>query len=366
MAAGDTITRETDVGSDGIWRMVISQTSQNQTAWTTRVRVRLYMKNTSPVGSYNNTGPAMSINGPGSHDWSDTHVPFNVAAGATDLVADQSFDITHATNGTLSATFTATLGTTGTGTFGSGGSVSGTFVADSLATVPGTPTKPVITLITDTSLFATFSDNASDGGIDVDDRRIYYNTTNTTVGALYVTSDGSTSVTGLTPGGVYYLWSRTHNDIGWSAYSAVAGPVTMLKVPDAPSAPAVTNVKQTTCTFSFTDGANNGSAIIDREIAYSLTEGGTKTSTSTGAYNSGTLTGLPPGSALYIWARTKNAVGWSAWSLYTLIHTVAGAYVWVSGVRKEAIPYVWLDSDHAFHLLEPNIRTGGAWKQATR
>lgn len=366
MAAGDTVTKETSVGNYGIWRMVISQTSQNQDNWTTKVRVRLYMKNNGTSGSYNNNGPSMSINGPGSHDWSDSAVPFNVSAGATDLVADRSFNIEHAANGTLSATFTATLGNTGTSIFGSGGSVTATFVADNLATVPGTPAKPVVGVITATSIALTFADNANNGGIAVNARRIYYNTVNSTTGASFIASDGSDVVSGLTPGTNYYFWSRTQNTIGWSSFSSVTGPIKTLKVPDAPTQPSITNIRQTTCTFSFNDGANNGAAINDHEIAYSLTEGGAKTSLDINMSTSGTLTGLPPGSALYIWVRSHNSVGWSAWSAFRLINTVAGFYVWVAGVRKEAVPYVWKDSDSQFHLLEPNVRVSGAWKVATR
>ena len=366
MAAGDTITVNKDVGSAGVWRMVLSQASQSQTNWTSTIRVRLYMKNESPVGAYNNDGPSMSINGPGSNDWSDSHVPFNVSAGATDLVVDKSFTIEHNSDGTLSAAFSATLGTTGTGTFGSGGTVSGTIVLESLSTVPGTPAKPVLVANGSTSVTIKFADNADNGGIAVSARRIYYNTVNSTTGALYVTTSGNnanTVISGLDPKQQYYFWDRTMNTVGWSAYSTVLG-VKTLAVPEPPTTPAITNIKQTSLTFSFTDGADNDSPITARQLAYSLTEGGAKTVI--GTTNSGTATGLPPGSQLYIWARTQNAVGWSNYSAYVLIRTVAGFYVWDAGVKKEAIPYIWLDSDHAWHLLEPNARSNGVWKPGIR
>lgn len=362
-----TITKTTDVGSAGVWKMVISQTSQNQTNWTSTIRVRLYMKNTSPVGSYNNTGPSMSINGPGSNDWSDDHVPFNVAAGAEDLVADRSFTIEHNAAGELSAAFTATLGNTGTGTFGSGGSVSGTIVCDDLATKPGKPNACTFGTITDTTIAVNFTDNANNGGIAVDSRRIYYSLTNDSATAAFIASDGSDTVTGLTPNSKYYFWSRTHNSIGWSDFSTVSSATTKA-VPSTPTAPAISLVRQFSFSYSFTDPADNGSPITAREISWALTPTGTKTAISVGG-TSGTINTLPKGPTnavaglpVYIFVRVQNAIGWSDYSVYSMVTMVAGAYVYDNlGVAKRAVPFI--NDGGTWKLLEPYVNNAGVWKQ---
>jgi hypothetical protein len=356
---------QVNVGANGVWRATITGVA-SQANWNSDITVKLYMKNNSPATSYNNDGATMSITGSKIADWSGS-IPFNVSAGAEDLVRTQVFsNIAHDSAGNLTVTVKCTLGATSTGTFGSGGSVTVSIVMPTLASVPGTPGVPSVTNITANSFQAKFIDNADDGGPSVSERRIYYNTVNSHTGESYVLASSNTYVTipGLVENQDYYLWSRTKNSIGWSGYSGVKATKTLSR-PSPPSAPVVTNIRQTEFSYSFTDGADNGTAINGREIAYSLTQTGTKTIfSSTG---SGKVTGLPKdpstgvqGKPLYVWARNSNSVNDSDWSAYKLITVLAGAKVRSGGVWKDAVPYV--RSGGVWKLAEPYARLNSAWK----
>lgn len=105
--------------------------------------------------------------------------------------------------------------------------------------------------------------------------------------------------------------------IGDSGTSGLGGPTTFsasisrAKLPSPPSAVTLSNVTATNVYGTFTDGANGGSAIDDRQIGY-----GTSTTTVqhiVSSDRSTTIVGLVPGTVYYFWARTHNSVGWSGW-----------------------------------------------------
>jgi hypothetical protein len=220
------------------------------------------------------------------------------------------------------------------------------------------PTKPVLSSVTSTSLFATFTDGS--GGATIDSRQLAYHTTSSITGATIISSDGSTSITGLSPGTTYYVWARTHNAAGYSPWSPVAS-TTTLRTPTPPSAPTVTDITQTSVTVAWTAPPNGGSPITGYDVGY-----GTDPMTPTTVVASSSpkaITGLTPGTRYYFWVRARNAVGNSAWSVTTSIVTLAAAYVKVGAVWKFAIPYV--RTGGVWKVARPWARTGGVWKETT-
>lgn len=245
-----------------------------------------------------------------------------------------------------------------TGTSGFGGPTT-LSVSITRSRAPNAPSTPSLTGITSTSINVTFSDGA-DNGDSIDARQIAYNTGGTTTGATIVSSDGSTTVSGLNPGWTYYFWARTHNSKGWSPWSSVRSART-LKVPDAPDSVIASNPTQKTIIVSFTDNGNGGSAITGRQVGYSTNSlGPTTWVTYTGAR---TITGLMPGTRYYLWSRVQNSVGWSPYSSSVNIKTIAGARVCVGGVWKDAIPYV--NDGGVWKLARPWGRVAGDWKETT-
>jgi len=225
--------------------------------------------------------------------------------------------------------------------------------------VPDAPTTPSISSITSTSVFATFADG-DNGGLAIDTRRIGYGTSSAAPQA-FITSDRSTTISGLTPGTTYYFWAQTHNSKGWSPYSGRSSAKT-LKVPDAPSSVSLSAITQVSVYGTFKANGNGGATITAYQIARNTSN------TLTGATivssdGSTTMTGLLPGRTYYFWARAQNSVGWGPWSVVSSAKTLAGAYVIYGGVPKAAVPYVKVDG--VWKVARPWARNGGIWKEST-
>jgi hypothetical protein len=226
-------------------------------------------------------------------------------------------------------------------------------------TVPSKPSTPVISNITASSVHVTFSDG-SNGGDAIDARQIGYGTSSTSVQHT-VSSDRSTTISGLSAGTTYYFWARTHNSEGWSAWSGRASAKT-LNVPDAPSTPLLSSARMTSVDVAFSANGSGGSTITGFEIGWSTSSTGTPTS-SVPAKSPQVVTGLTPGTVYYFRTRAKSSVGWSAWSGAASVRTVAGAYVKVGAEWKLAVPYVKVGG--VWKIAEPWVKSVGVWKRTT-
>lgn len=265
-------------------------------------------------------------------------------------------NIAHLSNGTK--TFVATFGMTG---WDGGPNLlsngTGSWALPTIPRLSSPPGLPIITDIQSTSVFVTFTDGT--GGAAIDSRRIGYGTSPTAV-ITEIASDGSTLITGLTPGTTYYFWAATHNVAGWTGWSPRATAVTT-RTPDAPSAPVIYGLTQTSVTASFVPNFDGGSPITGYQIGYDTAS--VTPSTIVAATSPKTITGLDPGIKYYFWVRAQNSVGWGPWSSVTGATTIAGARVKVGGVWKTAIPYVRVGG--VWKLAQPWVRVVGVWKETT-
>jgi len=200
----------------------------------------------------------------------------------------------------------------------------------------------------------------SANGSAIDLYQVARNTVATVSGATITNTDTDNVFTGLTPGTTYYWWARTHNAKGYSAWSPVAS-ATTLQVPGAPNQVITSSPTQTSFTASFTDNANNGgSAVVERQLAYNILN--TLTGATTVPYTDVTeVTGLQPATTYYVWARTRNSAGWSAYSPVATQRTIAGAWLNVDNVWKEAVPYV--KDGGVWKIARPWGRDAGVWKE---
>lgn len=352
-------TKTITVGDGGKWTIEVTLVSQDQGDWESRFRVKLKMTTTPYASAYNNNGVSMSINGPGSADWSGS-VPFSIGANTTVTVVDRTFDISHNSDGSLpSVTFSGTLGSTGTSTFGSGGTATVTFDdIPSLATVPPAPTSWAIEGITNTTVSGDATSNGN-GGATVDQWQLRYRKVGTsTYYYMNLDSVGEGTVTGLDPDTEYEFWNRRHNIVGWSDWSARSTARTH-DVPDRPNRPTSSSIGQTSAYIQFTDGDTNGAPILERQLIWntsSTTVGGTTVSSD----GSTTINDLPPGDRVYVFARARNTYGWSVFSLVHYFDTVAGAFVNVAGVNKKAVPYV--KHSGVWKLARAYARSNGIWR----
>ena len=255
---------------------------------------------------------------------------------------------------TYSQTVTFRLFDTGTSGLGSGATHS---VFVDRADRPSPPTKPAISSITHNSAYVTFSDG-SNNGASIDSRQIGYGTSSSSP-TTTVSSDKSTTITGLSTGTRYYVWARTHNSEGWSDWSARAYFDTD-NVPSKPSPVSVANVSQVAMDVTWAAPTDNGAAIDDYEVSYNKV-GEPATTVSTGTTRSATLTGLTPGSVYNVSVRAHNAAGWGAYSTATSQEMLAGAFVYVGGVKKRAIP--WYNDNGTWKVARPWGRISGTWKE---
>lgn len=240
-----------------------------------------------------------------------------------------------------------------TGTSGLGGP---TTLSASItrATVPDAPSKPVLSSITSTSMFVTFTDGSNNGAA-IDARQIGWSTSSAGP-TSFAASDGSTTISGLSPGTTYYVWASTHNSKGWSPMSARASAVT-LDTPGVPSAPTISEIDQTSVRADHTNNSTGGATITNFQYGYSTTN---SSPTTIFTQDQHVITGLSPGVTYYFAARVKNSQGWSAWSARTAAKTIAGAYVKNAGVWKAAVPYVRVAG--VWKLARPYIKQTGVWR----
>lgn len=85
---------------------------------------------------------------------------------------------------------------------------------------PPPPSPGVVTAKSQSSVSISYAIADVPGNTPTLERQLGYNTTSDTP-AFYVSdSSGNYTVTGLTPGGTYYFWSRYRNAVGWGAWSA--------------------------------------------------------------------------------------------------------------------------------------------------
>jgi hypothetical protein len=163
---------------------------------------------------------------------------------------------------------------------------------------------------------------SSDGGSNIISRGICWNTTGSPTVANTRTQDGtgvgafSSTLTGLTPGTLYYARAYATNAAG-TAYGAqitfttVANPIITLPTLSTSS---VSSITTTTALSGGSISADGGGSITSRGVCWNTTGSPTVANTRTqdgtgvGAFSS-SLTGLTPGTLYYARAYATNAAG---------------------------------------------------------
>lgn len=279
-------------------------------------------------------------------------------------------------NVTASQTVTFKLNTaTGIGGIGGPTTISAALNRNSPPSPPGVPR---LSSITTTSVSVAFSDGAN-GGEAINSRQIAYGT-NESLASTWISSDGSTVVTGLTPGTKYYFWARTHNALGYSGYS---GPVsaTTLKAPSAPAPLQLSSVTATTVDSSWTAPSNTGGApITSYQLGYGTSSSTPSNIITTVETQTGTVDGIPvfsllpvssphtfvdlePGTVYYFFVRAISSAGTGPWSAPASVRTVAGAYVYIGVTPMSAI--VFVNVAGTWTPCEVWTRNAGVWAPTT-
>lgn len=221
---------------------------------------------------------------------------------------------------------------------------------------PDAPGTPSITGVGSNYIDIHWNDGG-DGGKPLDQRLLEYGTDpNGWQNSVQMGYD--TRVSGLQKGVTYYFWAQAHNEKGWSAQSGRNQATTLIE-PPAPTPIYLSELTQTSVRFQFVGNGDGGSPVLEYQIGY-----GTNPNAPTNYITSGgdtVITGLSPATTYYIWARARNSVGWSALSRSSATRTVAGAYITVGLVQKEAIPYV--KDNGVWRLAGAWTKDAGVWKE---
>lgn len=191
-----------------------------------------------------------------------------------------------------------------------------------MATVPAAPTIFSISAFTNTTVTGDADLGSTDGGAAVVQWQLGYGTDSSTPNLFMdLSSTGSATVTGLTPGATYYFWSRQRNSVGWSAWSPRNSVTTRVTVPATPGAFYISSYTDTTATGDADPGSNGGSTVVQWQLGYGTGDAYPDYFQDLNLSGTGTVTGLSRGTLYYFWSRQRNSIGWSAWSPRTMQRT---------------------------------------------
>lgn len=261
-----------------------------------------------------------------------------------------------------SQTITFTLDATGTGGLGGPTTLSAAISRGPGPSVPPAPNQVYFNGNTGRSVNALFTSNGTGVGTGFY-WQIGYGLGSPT---SFVTSDGSTTISGLTPGTRYYFYARGINSAGAGPWSQIAG-VNMIDYPDSPGT-SVDTISSSSARIVAAAPANDGGAAINAYEAYVLTNnawpyagGNAIASASVGTF---TATGLARAKLYYYTSRARNSVGWSAWTpmkTFTTLGTVPDtpSTVAISAIKQTSVDAVFSgNSDGGSPILEWQIGYG--------
>jgi hypothetical protein len=211
--------------SDGVLKITVNQTSQNQAANTSQVQVIGTLINTGSGSSFH-SDPTITADISGTDSFTGGDFSYSLGPGDSLNFISHTFTVTHASDGTKTVSFTVHYGSTGTSTFPGDQSVSVSLALTRIPKRPSAPGKPAFSNEMPTTLTVKWTASTDNNGKAITSYKLRRYTGSSPTGA-YVDSDAnslSRNVTGLTPGTNYtftvYAFNGSADNGGYSNPSA--------------------------------------------------------------------------------------------------------------------------------------------------
>ncbi|MCL2525813.1 MAG: fibronectin type III domain-containing protein, partial [Coriobacteriia bacterium] len=241
------------------------------------------------------TGYEIAYSSDGGASWSATQTASSQPASVSGLVAGGSYIFRVAA----------------TNAVGTGGSAQSNTLT--LWNVPDAPTG-VTALAGPAGGQVELSWTAPDfnGGSTITTYTVYASTTGSIPWTTVGTTNGSTFsylVSGLNAGSTLYFTVAAQNIVGFSNYATPAAQATTWSVPDAPTDVTATQTDPGVVELTWTDGADNESAITGYEIACSSDGGASWSATQTASSQPASVSGLVAGGSYIFRVAATNSVG---------------------------------------------------------
>lgn len=220
--------------------------------------------------------------------------------------------------------------------------------------LPPPPNWTYWAALTDHAVRLQFA-STGDGGSSILEWQIGYGTSEWQP-QYFIGSNGSTDLTNLISGVVYYFWVRGRNAYGWSGWSRRIEVRTM-SVPFRPFPVETLTATQTSFVAKAKIPYDGGSGLLEVQLGYGTDPNAPQLFDNRPLVE---LQALTPGRKHYAWFRARNAYGWSLWSARSEIALVAGAWLKDGGEWKRALP--WVNVGGVWHIGKGNVGVNGTWK----
>jgi len=251
--------------------------------------------------------------------------------------------------------------------------LSDTFATTTDITVPAAPTAYGVTDLTSTTAYSTMPTISDNGGGQLNDLRVEYNTSQSSTGSTVVTVGkyAPAFMENLTPGTNYFMRMAVANSKGFSAYGTWVPFTTKNNVPTPPINLTISGVAETQATATWTPPTNLlGSQIVSYTLRVAEDPSFTvhkKEFTLAPTVLTQLMEGLTPAQAHFaqVWANSTNGVGsYSAVIGFTTTGTPigSGASEWrkINGVWRHGTP--WRKINGVWRSGRKWRRINGTWK----
>lgn len=223
----------------------------------------------------------------------------------TNLIADQTYRVFHNSAGNASVTINGAVFANFTGLVNVSIAIN-TLTLPTIPREPSAPTRPSALGFTTTSMIVKFN---SQGTIPATSFQLQRSLSSDFSNATTITSTGTSTISGLTPGTTYYFRARSLNAAGASAWSPALTTYTLIQT-NTPTADSIT-AQGARLAFGRTGGAAGGASFELQRATNAAFTTGVVTVGSTGTT---VVSGLIPGTTYYFRSRGTNASGTGPWS----------------------------------------------------